>query len=60
MFKIVSDSPYISKRTPLPAGQTRFTVRATTVGKKKAARLRNRRKSKRSDATRSFSNERIR
>jgi hypothetical protein len=34
MFKIISDSPYGSKRTPVANEQIRTTVRATTVGKK--------------------------
>jgi hypothetical protein len=38
MFEIVSDSPYISKRTPITGEQVKSTYKAVTIGKKPETR----------------------
>jgi len=38
MLKIISDSPYRSKRVPVSGQQNRSTVRATTIGTKTVIR----------------------
>lgn len=51
MFKIISDSPYGSKRTPITGDQIRSTVRAVTIGKKKRGSPPKDRKKDKNEAT---------